>query len=218
MVLPSNGRACMQACFDSLVNQADHLFLVRNADFRSPPSPGSHRMTVLDYREGKLPIHQWWNLGIEAAEKYAASYCCSKWNTLIVNDDVVASPDAVPVLAAALRDSPAALASPYRPGVASSGNLLMTGNNIYPPGSWLCGWFFMLRGEVGLRADMNLNWWFGDNDLEWQARHVGGALLVQGCNVTNQLPGGHDGMMAEEIQLDGKYFAQKWPQAAQQPR
>jgi hypothetical protein len=219
-VLPSNGRDCMRDCFDSLAGQVDHLFLVRNADFRPPPSLGPHRMTVLDYfSDKKLPIHEWYNLGIDAAAQRAADMCCSKWNTLICCDDVVAEPDAVGVLASALRDSPAALACPYRPEAHHSANLLLTEGNVYAgPGMWISGWFFMLRGEAGLHADTNLYWWYGDNDLEWQARYAGGALLVRGCNVVNRFPGGHDGVMAEEIKLDGVYFAQKWPQAAAQPR
>lgn len=216
-VLPSNGRPCMRGCFDSLIGQVDHLFIIRNGG-TGEAWPAGPRVTIIDYRsDAKLPIHQWWNAGIAAAARLAAFAGVPEWNTLVVNDDVLAGPGSVAVLAGELRASTADLASPPRPEDQQNlpGPLLLKGGELRRPGGglWICGWFFLLRGEAGLCADTRFHWWYGDNDLEWQARSGGGALVVPGCGARNQFPGGHDMVMSAETAQDAQLFAQKWPQA-----
>ena len=205
----------MRQCYDSLAGQVDHMFIIRNGGWRDT-WPDGPRLTIVDFHSGrKLPIHEWWNTGIDAAAKYAADNCVTKWNTLIVNDDVIAEPDAVMVLAKAMRDSTADMVSPPRPGWVADKEILLLKDAFPNLGGalWVCGWFFMLRGETGLHADTRLFWWYGDNDLEWQARYGGGTLIVPGSNVVNQHPNVYAQDMSIEIMADGKLFKEKWPQA-----
>lgn len=50
---------------------------------------------------------------------------------------------------------------------------------------------FMVPGELGLRFDEQFRWWYGEDDLEMQARQHGPVGLVGGCGVTATVPNGH---------------------------
>lgn len=46
----------------------------------------------------------------------------------------------------------------------------------------MSGFAFMLRAELGLRADPRFVWWYGDNDLEHRARLMGEVVCVDGLH------------------------------------
>jgi hypothetical protein len=75
----------------------------------------------------------------------------------------------------------------------------------------MCPWAFILRGEVGLRADEKFGWWWGDTDLDWQACAAGGVLLLPGPVPANTLANSTTvGALAEQAGRDGQYFTAKW--------
>jgi hypothetical protein len=78
------------------------------------------------------------------------------------------------------------------------------------PANVITGWCFMLRGESGIMADPQFHWWWGDNDIELQAREKGGAVAVSGCQVRHLHPGGHDHHMSRRIAVDAELFRKKW--------
>jgi hypothetical protein len=202
-VVPSNGREYLQGCLASLLPQVDVVILVRNADFTPP---GHDKIVVIDWMSPKkLPIHEWWNCGLRFAAALAGG---QPHDVLICNDDALV-PIGVPQrLSEQMRATTAVLASAPHPGSP------YRGLQIYRPRDAhilnICGWCFMLRGEAGLRADTRFSWWYGDTDLEWQARESGGALLCPDCMAANLKPDGHTGIMAEEIKADEVLFREKW--------
>ena len=75
----------------------------------------------------------------------------------------------------------------------------------------MCGWAFMLRGEVGLRLDERFRWWWGDTDLDWRAREAGGVVMVPGYPVGNTLANTSTvGALAEQAGRDRAAFIEKW--------
>lgn len=99
-----------------------------------------------------LPLHNMWNLGIDAANGDARGM--DHYNVLIINDDVEVAPDFVAQLEAGLRSS--------------------DDNWIACPGEGgMTGWAFMLRGEAGLRLDEQFEFWYGDTDIAKQATSAG---------------------------------------------
>lgn len=68
----------------------------------------------------------------------------------------------------------------------------------------------MLAGESNLRVDPQFRWWYSDDDLEMQARELGGAGVVQGTG----LVAGPDSSLSEEKAIwareDREKFVKKW--------
>ncbi len=191
-VVPSDGRDCLLRCLDSLVDQVDSIFLVQTREFAIRPHP---KLICLPWDSSReLNIHEWWNMGIKAAAMTAGDR--PEWNVLVVNDDIIAPPRLAFSLSCGMRAGPAALAYCSPPN----------GHNITP----ITGWCFMLRGEAGIMADTQFRWWYGDNDIELQARAKGGSAAVPGCQVAHLYPGGHDHLMPEQIRADTELFHKKW--------
>src|SRR5262245_59208494 len=75
------------------------------------------------------------------------------------------------------------------------------------------GHAFTLRGEVGLRADERLRWWWCDTDLDWKARAAGGMLVVPGPEVENTRPNDftvNKPELGEQAGRDGQTFQEIW--------
>lgn len=197
-VVPSDGRECVKRCLDSLVGQADLIFLIQTREFAIRPHP---KLICLFWDSSReMNIHEWWNMGIDAAAATAAGHRDRErqpeWDVLVVNDDIIAPPGLAAGLSDGMRAGTSSLA------YCSPANM----HHITP----ITGWCFMLRGEAGIMADQQFRWWYGDNDIELQAMAKGGAVAVPGCQVAHLYPGGHDHLMPEQIRADTELFWQKW--------
>ena len=198
-VVPSGGRGCLHDCVDSLLPQVDLLYLVQTRRFRLTPRPGL--VCLPQWRNAGLNISRWWNAGIRAAARAAARAGEAAgtdgggWDVLVANDDIIAPPGLVAGLSAGMRSDLYALAYCHPPAAGTT---------------TISGWCFMLRGEAGLLADERLKWWYGDDDLEYQARAKGGSISVPGCTVQHLYPGGNDEGMEAQIVADAEYFRAKW--------
>lgn len=191
--LPTLGRDCLAPCLDALLPQVDHLWMVRTGP---GPLAGQDRekVTVLDATDSPRNISAWWNLGIDAAAKAAAAAGRTQWDMLVVNDDVIAPPQLAHTLSTALRqtwDAAPALAYPDQDGLGWH----LTTHPTDP--TRLTGYCFLLRGELNIRADERLVWWFSDNALDMAARARGGSVRVPGCRVDHLHPSGYTVASAE---------------------
>jgi GT2 family glycosyltransferase len=100
-----------------------------------------------------------WNRGLDAAcELYSGED--GEFGIAVLNDDLVTYPGFVRELAGGLREDAAV---------------------VHPAG--VIGCAYVLRGSLvrigELRFDERFRWWYGDNDLEWQARQLGGLRAVE---------------------------------------
>ncbi len=83
----------------------------------------------------------------------------------------------------------------------------------------LCGWAFALCGSLvrsgRLRFDERLCWRYGDNDIEWQARRLGGVSTFPPSGQLTLLYHGRQtvGRLTRQIRLDREAFIQKWGRA-----
>lgn len=211
-VLPSLGRECLTDCLESFLPQIDLLFLVRTEEYGIPEIADDRlqgRIVVIDDLIRPRNIQRWWNLGITAAEAQVRMLGQKEWNALVINDDVIAPPHLSAALSAAMRDTSAILAYPDPAGTRS---VLLTTPSA-DTSTRITGWCFMIRGESGLMADEQFEWWYGDNDIDWTARGRGGSLLVPGCAVRHLYPGGTTSASAEltaRTHVDRRLFEAKW--------
>lgn len=202
-VIPSNGRSHLKQCISSLVYQVDRIVVIQNG-----PDPIEHPNTSVVSDPGSdMNISRWWNLGIDYAENTSNT---EKWNTLVVNDDVVACHNLVETLSREMRMNSSVLCYPNQ-----WDNHRVLHRSVGPVDLHhrVTGYCFMLRGEAKLRLDERFVWWYGDDDLDWTARRLGGSLLVPWCKVEHKLPNGT--MMAHpelhaQVSQDRETFIQKW--------
>jgi len=209
-VIPTEGRPCLHDCVAALRDQVDGIVLACNGGYtgRDVASPVTVR-----YDPGPVPnISRWWNTGLDTISGLAELKGHDRWNVLVINDDTIMAPGSVAVLTAGLRDYWAAdLASPW------DGPTIRLWRDSKQPLPRITGWCFALRGESGLRADEELVWWAGDNDLDWQARQGGGTVTVSGVDHQHLHPNGYTVArpdLTEQAGKDMARFVEKWGRPA----
>lgn len=193
-------------CIGSLHNQVEHFIVLDNNDVEMQPGEYLPKTTVVPYAKRPPNISEMWNIGID----FFSTVEDTEWNILIVNDDVVCPDNLVFTLETALRDSSAALAYPNQ---FTDEAILHTVAKPTPFEKKIAGFCFMLRGEQGLRLDESLVWWFGDDDLDWTCRQLGGSYMVPGCRVEHRDPDGNtkrNPLLTAQAVRDQARFKQKW--------
>jgi GT2 family glycosyltransferase len=199
-------------CIDSAIDQVDHVLIVDNGS--QPAVDTSHYgKRVYTYRYDSDPpnISQLWNVGIGKADGAAWIHKAQRWDVVVLNDDVIVPPDWVETLSTAMRSTTAVLAYPDQCGGREQ--VLHTVAEPVDLRQRITGYAYMLRGEAGLRLDESMAWHYSDDDLDWQAREAGGALLVPGIAVEHRAPNIQTNArpeLAEQAGRDRETFAAKW--------
>lgn len=205
----------------SVIPQVHHTYVIATAHFDFVP--GDYVDVLPDLRQPKN-ISRWWNRGIAAVQHHARLLGASAWNVLIMNDDVIACPQLVRTLNLALRHG---MIEGYPPGeIEGAVPVLAYPDNFAgdrfafhtAPGpvdvtTRISGWCFMIKGESGLTADEDLQWWYSDNGLDYAARIMGGAVMVPGCAVEHLHPNELTAQSPEltaRTHIDRQIFEQKW--------
>lgn len=171
-----------------------------------------------------------WNIGLDWAASEFARYS-ARSNTLgrstdycvaILNDDVLLSPGLITTLAAKIIQHDVDIAFP---GPVGSKDFV---NRELPfPGTALrmTGWCFAVRGLSGLRANENLRWWCGDDDLQAQAVvHGRGSVRVglrdfEAAGLLHRHPDeSTTGALREQADTDMTTFVGEWGQHPWLPR
>lgn len=174
-----------------------HVIVVDNGSTR-PARDVLTGCEVLDGRDRNLS--ECWNLGLDRAAEIARG----PHNVAVLNNDLEVGPGFLDTLAAGLRSDP-------RNVLACPADDLPAGK--CDGGRRVTGWAFMLAGEAGLRADPQFAWWYGDNDLERQARRVGHVVHVGGTHHRHLEPSvstNSSRRLRDLAANDAVRFAAKW--------
>lgn len=220
-VMPTFGRPSFGPAMMSILKQIEHAFVIQTRQFTWT---SGERVSVIEDFEQPRNISRWWNHGIRGATLHARLAGASSWNVLVVNDDIVAPPHLVRTLSAALRlgkleGFPPDEIAGESPVLAYPDNHVgdrYALNKAAGPvdlTTRISGWCFMIKGESGLMVDETLEWWYGDDDLDWTAREMGGALMVPGCAVEHLTPGettSRDAELTARTHVDRQVFERKW--------
>ena len=201
---PNMALKCIESCED-----ADVVLVIDNGSNQVMPEPGSTNTWSQFYllRDSRQPVNlsNLWNQGLDWCEEDAQAAGYDQWDVAILNDDTVPPPGWFTQVQDGLRSSGAM--------AACSGPSAHWWDKAGPvPLEWrMTGWAFVLRGESGIRADERFEWWFGDSDIDYQARELGGMLMVPIGYVPNLLPNGYTtGYRQARTQLDAQWFVEKW--------
>jgi len=192
VTVPTAGRATLTAAIDSTGIPREQVVVVATAPDVQIPDGCAFAFDV-----GPINIQRWWNAGIRTAESYGARYVA------VINDDVLMDEHTLPALLAAMIDTGATLASP---GEART----ITDPSPHLPMS-INGACWVLDLSHGVRPDEGYHWWFGDNDLDWQARRCGGIVTVP-VTYTHLTPNALT-EASRKLQMLTIQDAQRWAQA-----
>lgn len=150
-------------------------------------------------------ISRWWNQGIDYVRERNS---LGRYEIYAPSSDVTGTPASIALLRDFMRSHDLTMVGPdfwaderYR--IFRGGENRTVGTRV-PGGCW------MLAGESNLRVDTQFRWWYSDDDLETQARHLRGAGVV---SRTGLVPGA-DSTLSEEKQVwaqeDRVKFVEKW--------
>jgi GT2 family glycosyltransferase len=185
-VIPTRDRPDdLRDCVAAVAPQVDKVFVVDNLS-RPPVMGADHpaNVRVICNQDDPPNLSRLWNLGLELAASYANG---DPYFVAVLNDDSVVPEGWLDAVVAAMEETGAAA------GCSDPSGLLAEPLVHHQPGPVdlrfrLAGFAFVLRGDLGLRADERLAWWEGDTDLDWKARQAGGVVLVPFFPVEHRHP------------------------------
>jgi hypothetical protein len=189
-IIPTRGRDTLDECIAAIAVQVDTVIVVDTS------TDGLDRYLAIRDRGSRSErnISRWWNKGFRRAARLAhQEYQATQWNVVVLNDDVIVPLGWTATVIGALRAGTSDLAYPDMQHK-------------------ITGYAFVLRGESRILADESLVWWFGDDDIEFQARAAGGVVTVH-APVDHRYPDHNtqaDPDLLEQTELDAKTFWMKW--------
>lgn len=216
-VIPTRDRHDMlDDCINSVIDQVDRIIVLDNLS--SPPidpDPWHGKVGVVALPIDPPNISTLWNVGLQlAANSAQAAHPTGEyveWDVAVLNSDVIVPPGWIDALSTAMRSAHATLAYPDQHG--GQQQILHTKAEPIDLRQRITGYAYMLRGEIGLRLDESMAWWFSDDDLDWRARISGGALLVPGIPVEHRAPNVSTHERPELLEQTGRdraTFEAKW--------
>jgi hypothetical protein len=173
--------ANLAAVVTALHAQSAHPIVVDNGS--TPPAAPPATCTVIVDGEQPPNLSRLWNLGLGEVAQQAADAGLSAWDVAVVNDDAVLPDGWFDACATAMRETGAAAACSDPHGRLTS-RLVKTApdRDVY---TRMCGWAFLLRGELRQRFDETMRWWWADSSADFEARGKGGMVIVPGFPVGN---------------------------------
>lgn len=197
----------------SLGTQCDTIVVLDNAS--NPPVDEDKlrasvpaRVAVKVIRDEEQPpnLSRFWNVMLDRCAELAKDE--PTWDVAVFNDDAVVPAGWYNAVATGLREHPTAVIAHTSP---TSPLLLTELHN--DPANRMTPHAFVIRGELGMRSDEDMRWWFFDTDLDLRARQAGGVLSVAGPRVINsQANSTTVGVLAEQAEKDRVTFEAKWGQ------
>lgn len=223
-VVPTHNRPeRLRALVGALGLQCDHIIVLDNAS--EPPvdetalkdAAGDATVTVLRDPEQPPNLSRFWNvlfqqaamIALQAQKKGFGALNQPRWDVAVFNDDAIVPAGWYDICSTVLRGHPTA-------AVAHTGATPVHRHELlnaypYPREKRMCPWAFVVKGELGLRADEQFRWWAGDDDFARQAIDAGGVLAAPGPLVINaHAVQSTRGELAEQAQRDLEAFAAKW--------
>lgn len=153
----------------------------------------------LDWDGQPVNLSHLWNAGLDWAQELADG---EEHTVAILNDDLVLPNTGMIAQfhdAIEEHDAAAAFAAPFFavPEKLDADSPLHLGNR-------MSGYAFALRGSKGLRADERLLWWWGDTDLDIQARVAGGVVGIPVPGLGHLDPNGYTNRRPELAEQAGR--------------
>lgn len=168
----------------------ERVVIIDNASQPQLESSALPAVSFVHYDPEQPPnLSRLWNIGLDWVSNYHEdTFGDVPWNVCILNDDVRMTETWISSVSEHLRGHPtAALAYGDQHGFLSGPTLhsTLTSTDALLK---ICGYAHMSRGELGIRFDESMRWWYSDDDYDWQARKLGGSLVVPHVRVHHDSP------------------------------
>lgn len=207
-VIPS---CCRPAELAELVSELvrDNVGVVVVDTGYSPPWSTCHGMvTVIQDPAPERNISRWWNVGLGFVADVQRNIPWVEYCVAVLNDDIRIPDRFVTLLAQALDDFGVDAAYPDQGASGTQRYDRTRAPSLYHR---MSGYAFVLRGSAGIRADETIQWWYGDDDIERQARYGRGTVCVGDLTVEHLYPSSTTvGALAEQTEKDRVTFETKW--------
>lgn len=162
---------------------SNHIVIIHTVNDNAPFDNVNN---VFDTDE--INIHRWWNKGINYAQQRGARYVA------VVNDDIMMLGGPLQKIVKEMQLVDAVLGYPA------------------PFEGWVCGYCWVLDLASDVRPDENYRWWYGDRDIDIQAKNNGGVIHVPA--MVRHLHGNQLTSASAELmkltEADEDYFFEKW--------
>lgn len=198
-----------QGCHHVIVIENTTTPVLSSLWFRTHAGLGA---TIVHDDEQPPNLYRLWNRGFDLVATTAKVLGQPEWNVVVLNDDAELPDGWLDYVCQPLEGDRA-----RKPAISCTypyGNVANPLLKTQPDGSVnakMCAWAFVVRGEIGLRADEEFRWWWGDNAFEYLAFKSGGVLLLPGYTTKNLFANSTTvGELAEQAGRDGETFARKW--------
>lgn len=211
VITTHNRHDMLTQLIDDVEDQVEAVVVV---DHQSDPAVSLDDRVIVLRDDDEPNISRLWNRGLDAVHVIAAG---EPYNVIVMNDDLRVHPWAIGALSDALRKTGAAIASPDKSGSLRA-NETVVDRTVGPKNLHhrMCGYCFMLKGELELRLNETLVWWYGDDDLEWRACGLAGVVRVGGKLVRHLDPNGsmvENGDLGVQAGKDRGTFVEIWGKA-----
>lgn len=208
-IIPSNNRPCVRDCVTAIAPQVDYVVVIWTGGAAGSDSftSGIHPQMVSLNDPGDINISRWFNRGLNHAELATTldPESGNKWDVAILNDDAIVPEGWFDAVSAKMREMKVAAACSG--GAAVSMPVLHTQPGPVPIHTRMYGPAFMVAGELGLRANEELKWWFTDDWMDWESRKLGGMVMIPGYQVQHLHPNGQmTGELQEQVSRDATRF------------
>lgn len=209
-ILTHNRLELLQRCVRQITPQVECLLVIDNAS--SPPIEpiDVYNTDIISISDQPPNLAFLMNIGFDWAE-YKVRGNFYKWNIACICDDVNIPEDWFSSVATCLRETNAIAGSTHQ--IQSVLTPILKTEPDADIHNRMQGSACIFRGEVGLRADERMHWWWQDTDLDWQARKAGGMVIAPGPVAANTLPNDFTYSVPglnERAGLDGLVFKDKW--------
>lgn len=219
-VVPTHNRPeRLAALVESLAPQCNEIVVLDNAsdppvdreDLFALAMKHGADLTVLRDPEQPPNLSRFWNVLFDRCAEHARLVNFPAWDVAVFNDDAIVPAGWYDICSTVLRGHDKA-------AVAHTGSVPIHRHELldaypYPREKRMCPWAFVVKGELGLRSDESLRWWYFDDDFCRQAIDAGGVLAAPGPLVINAhavKSTAESGVLSEQAEKDRVAFEAKW--------
>lgn len=225
VVLTHNRPVLLAQCVAAIGAQVDMVIVVDNAS--DPPVKGdqirvwvdpaswldSWCTVVMQVPDQPPNLSKLWNLGIRAAlNTYdAGPQNGHRAHIAVLCDDAVAPPGWFAAVTQAMDQTGAAVGA-SSPWGRPPGELIVKREPDHDLMGRMPGYAWILDPTSPVRPDETFAWWWGDTDVDWQARAAGGMVMIGGHAVVNAQPDYwvmQKPELAAQVALDSQAFVDK---------
>jgi glycosyl transferase family 2 len=208
-LIPTRNRhADLLNAVDDIQPQVDRIYIIDNGseppvhEFLCGEGYPLDRLVVIRDSEQPPNLSRLWNMGLNQISLIADP----DHKVAVLNDDTRIPPGWFDAVTEAMDRTGAAAgcSSPWNGRLTQEILKTVPDSDVV---NRMVGWAFILRGSAKIRAFEALRWWWGDTDMDWQARARGGMVIIPSHRVDNLYPNASTtGVLAEQAGRDRETF------------